>query len=40
MAAISDATGFSDPNYFSRQFRKVMNMSPREYKEDRASWYR
>lgn len=40
MAAISDAAGFSDPNYFSRQFRKVMAMSPREYKEDRTSWYR
>ncbi len=40
MAAIADATGFSDPNYFSRQFRKVMEMSPKEYKEDRTSWYR
>lgn len=39
MSAISDATGFADPNYFSRQFRKVMHMSPREYKEDRATWY-
>ncbi|WP_320128418.1 AraC family transcriptional regulator [uncultured Sphaerochaeta sp.] len=31
MSEISEATGFSDPNYFSRQFRKVMSMSPKQY---------
>lgn len=31
MAQISEATGFKDPNYFSRQFRKVMGMSPKQY---------
>ncbi len=29
---ISIELGFSDQFYFSRQFRKVMNMSPREYR--------
>ena len=40
MAEISEATGFSDANYFSRQFRKVMGISPREYRTDRSFWYR
>jgi AraC family L-rhamnose operon transcriptional activator RhaR/AraC family L-rhamnose operon regulatory protein RhaS len=31
MAQISEASGFNDPNYFSRQFRKVMGMSPKQY---------
>ncbi len=31
MSQVSEACGFKDPNYFSRQFRKVMNMSPKEY---------
>ncbi len=39
MGEISDATGFSDANYFSRQFRKVMGMSPREYKKKSTVWY-
>ncbi len=39
MGEVSDAAGFSDANYFSRQFRKVMGLSPREYKEDRTNWY-
>lgn len=30
--ALSEATGFSDANYFSRQFRSHMQMSPRQYK--------
>ena len=30
---ISIMAGYSDPNYFSRIFRKQMNMSPREYRE-------
>ncbi|WP_320129499.1 helix-turn-helix domain-containing protein [uncultured Sphaerochaeta sp.] len=32
MEEISEATGFCDGNYFARQFRKVMAMSPRQYK--------
>ncbi len=39
MNEISEATGFSDANYFSRQFRKVMGMSPREYKKNKSYWY-
>ncbi|MGE4454570.1 MAG: helix-turn-helix domain-containing protein [Sphaerochaeta sp.] len=31
MSQISDSCGFKDPNYFSRQFRKVMGMSPKQY---------
>lgn len=31
--AISERTGFSDGNYFARQFRTHMQMSPREYKQ-------
>jgi AraC family L-rhamnose operon transcriptional activator RhaR/AraC family L-rhamnose operon regulatory protein RhaS len=31
MSEIAQATGFSDANYFSRQFRKVMAMSPKQY---------
>lgn len=30
---ISEETGFSDANYFSRQFRNHMKMSPRQYKQ-------
>ena len=30
---ISELTGFSDSNYFARQFRTHMQMSPREYKQ-------
>lgn len=30
---ISEATGFSDANYFSRQFRSLMHMSPKHYKK-------
>lgn len=40
MGEISEATGFNDANYFSRQFRKVMGMSPRQYRNNRALWYR
>jgi len=29
---VSEAVGFSDSNYFSRQFRQVMGASPREYR--------
>ncbi|MCK9548194.1 MAG: AraC family transcriptional regulator [Sphaerochaeta sp.] len=31
MAQVGEACGFTDPNYFSRQFRKVMGMSPKQY---------
>lgn len=30
---ISEKTGFSDANYFARQFRNHMQMSPRQYKQ-------
>jgi two-component system response regulator YesN len=30
---ISSMCGFSDPNYFSRMFRKARGMTPREYRE-------
>lgn len=33
MERISELTGFSDSNYFARQFRTHMQMSPREYKQ-------
>ena len=29
--------GFSDSNYFARQFRSVMEMSPREYRRRMAN---
>jgi AraC family L-rhamnose operon transcriptional activator RhaR/AraC family L-rhamnose operon regulatory protein RhaS len=32
MSEIAETTGFSDASYFSRQFRKVMAMSPKQYK--------
>lgn len=34
VSQISEACGFSDSNYFSRQFRKRIGMSPREYKKN------
>ncbi|MDT4761272.1 AraC family transcriptional regulator [Sphaerochaeta sp. PS] len=33
MEQISEATGFSDANYFSRQFRSHMGMSPIQYRK-------
>ncbi|MDX9881132.1 MAG: AraC family transcriptional regulator [Prolixibacteraceae bacterium] len=33
IAGVARETGFEDQFYFSRQFRKVMNMSPREYRK-------
>ena len=36
VSQISEASGFSDSNYFSRQFRKRIGMSPREYKKSTA----
>lgn len=32
---ISDAVGFSDSNYFTRQFRSITGVSPREYRRPR-----
>lgn len=32
IAKIATATGFSDPLYFSRQFRKIVGSSPRSYR--------
>jgi AraC-like DNA-binding protein len=32
IAEVSEAVGFSDSNYFSRQFHQVMGVSPREYR--------
>jgi AraC-like DNA-binding protein len=32
---ISDAVGFSDSNYFTRQFRAITGVSPREYRDRR-----
>ena len=33
---IAFACGFEDSNYFSRQFKKMVNMSPREYRKRRS----
>jgi len=33
IAEVAGESGFEDPFYFSRQFRNVMNMSPREYRK-------
>ncbi len=30
---VANSVGFDDSNYFSRQFRKIMNMAPREYRQ-------
>ena len=30
---VSEAAGFTDSNYFTRQFRNVMGVSPREYRQ-------
>lgn len=32
MEQIAEQTGFSDANYFSRQFKKIVKMTPTEYK--------
>jgi len=32
ISEVSDAVGFSDSNYFSRQFHKIMGVSPRGYR--------
>ena len=33
IAEVAEATGFADPNYFSRQFRKVMDTTPKDYQK-------
>ena len=33
ISEVAEASGFSDPNYFSRQFRKVMATSPKDYQK-------
>ena len=33
MSEIANKVGFSDPNYFSRAFRKVYQTSPTSYRE-------
>lgn len=40
VSEIAEATGFNDANYFSRQFRKIMGMSPLQYRANRTMWYR
>lgn len=36
---IADRTGFSDPNYFTRTFRKIMGVPPTKYRSDKTLWY-
>jgi len=33
IAEVAEASGFTDANYFSRQFRKVMDTTPKEYQK-------
>lgn len=33
VSAIASEVGFSDPYYFSRRFRNVMGVSPRDYRK-------
>ena len=33
IAEVAEASGFADPNYFSRQFRKVMDTTPKDYQK-------
>ncbi|NLK14668.1 MAG: helix-turn-helix domain-containing protein [Spirochaetales bacterium] len=40
VSEISEATGFEDSNYFSRQFRNVMGITPLSYRKNRSMWYR
>ena len=35
MKEICARTGYSDPNYFSRSFKKNVGVTPTEYKENR-----
>lgn len=38
MEEIAELVGFPDASYFSRQFKKVMKLSPSEYRESWESW--
>ncbi len=33
ISEVAEASGFADPNYFSRQFHKVMDTSPKDYQK-------
>ena len=33
LTQVASHAGFSDSNYFSRQFKRVMGQSPREYRQ-------
>lgn len=33
IAQVAETSGFTDPNYFSRQFRKVMETTPKDYQK-------
>lgn len=33
ISEVAEASGFTDPNYFSRQFRKVMDTTPKDYQK-------
>jgi AraC-like DNA-binding protein len=35
---IAELSGFSDASYFSRQFKKVMKMSPSVYRDSWKTW--
>lgn len=38
ISEIAEATGFEDANYFSRQFRRVVGVSPTQYRNNRNLW--
>ncbi|MFA7370773.1 MAG: AraC family transcriptional regulator [Sphaerochaetaceae bacterium] len=38
ISEIAEKTGFEDANYFSRQFKKVIGVSPSQYRNNRSLW--